>query len=222
MSSRPVVRASVCLATLFFFGFCVVTSPLHADLIGWWKLDDGAGDTAADSSPSGTTGQITNADTGGLGDAGSVWVNDPVRGSVLGFTGEADSAYVRAGDIPQMTLENDFTWPFWANQDAGNTTPNNIIVGNRKDENAEDFDPRQFIKFTPTKFEWHMNGNGDDNLLYNADIPADVWMHHAVVKDGDSLTYYRDGVEASAGVFTQAMVAAQPLFLGGDNEGCTF
>lgn len=73
----------------------------------------------------------------------------------------------------------------------------------------------------PTKFEWHMNGNGDDNLAYDADIPADVWMHHAVVKDGGSLTYYRDGVEASAGVFTQAMGFAQPLFLGGDNEGAS-
>jgi hypothetical protein len=86
------------------------------------------------------------------------------------------------------------------------------------DENAVDFVPRQFIKFTPTKFEWHMNGNGDDNLEYE-DIPADVWLHHAVVKTADQLVYYRNGIEASSGTITQALDFPQPLFFGGDNEG---
>ncbi|MHC4435694.1 MAG: LamG-like jellyroll fold domain-containing protein, partial [Planctomycetota bacterium] len=117
-----------------------------------------------------------------------------------------------------MTLTNDFTWAFWAKQVAANTANNDIIFGNRMDENAVDFVPRQFIKFTPTKFEWHMNGNGDDNLEYE-DIPADVWLHHAVVKTGDQLTYYRNGIEASSGTFTQPLDVPQPLFFGGDNEG---
>ncbi len=173
---------------------------------------------ATDSSGNGIDGIIHNADTGGLGDGGSVWVEDPERGTVISFNGTADGAHVRAGDIPQMTLTNDFTWSFWAKQDTSNTTPNNIILGNRMDENAVDFVPRQFIKFTPTKFEWHMNGNGDDNLDYD-DIPADVWLHHAVVKTGDQLAYYRNGIEASSGIFTQPLDVPQPLFIGGDNEG---
>ncbi|MCP4610621.1 MAG: LamG domain-containing protein, partial [Planctomycetes bacterium] len=74
------------------------------------------------------------------------------------------------------------------------------------------------IKFTPTKFEWHMNGNGDDNLDYD-DIPADVWLHHTVVKTADQLTYYRNGVEHSSGIFTQPLDVPQPLYFGGDNEG---
>ncbi|MHC4117804.1 MAG: LamG domain-containing protein [Planctomycetota bacterium] len=186
--------------------------------VGHWKLDDGQGATAVDSSASGNDGTINNADTGGLGDGGSVWVDDPERGTVISFNGTAAGAFVRAGSIPQMTLTNDFTWAFWAKQDADNTTPNDIIFGNRMDENAVDFVPRQFIKFTPTKFEWHMNGNGDDNLEYD-DIPADVWLHHAVVKTADRLTYYRNGIEASSGTFTQALDFPQPLYFGGDNEG---
>jgi hypothetical protein len=130
-----------------------------------------------------------------------------------------------------MTLTNDFTWAFWAKQNAENTANNDIILGNRMDENAVDFVPRQFIKFTPTKFECHMNGNGNDNLDYDdipadvwlhhavVDIPADVWLHHAVVKTADQLTYYRNGVESSSGTFTQPLDVPQPLFLGGDNEG---
>ena len=185
--------------------------------LGWWPLNDGAGEIAVDVSGNGSDGVINNPN-GGLGLDGSVWLDDPTGGAVISFSGEADGAYVRAGTIPQMTLAIDFTWAFWARQDAANTTDNDIIFGNRMDENAVDFVPRQFIKFTPTKFEWHMNGNGDDNLDYE-DIPADVWLHHAVVKTADQLTYYRNGIEAGSGTITQPLDFPQPLFFGGDNEG---
>ena len=183
-------------------------------LAAFYALD---GD-ANDSSGNGIDGTIHNADIGGLGDGGSVWVDDPERGTVISFNGTAEGAHVRAGDIPQMTLANDFTWAFWAKHSDENTADNDIILGNRMAENVVDFVPRQFIKFTPTKFEWHMNGNGDDNLDYD-DIPADVWLHHSVVKAGDRLTYYRNGIEASSGTFTQPLDFPQPLFFGGDNEG---
>jgi len=190
--------------------------PEDPNPVGWWPLNEGAGDIAIDLSGRGNDGTINNLN-GGLGLDGSVWVDDPERGTVISFNGMADGAFVRAGDIPQMTLTNNFTWAFWAKHSAENTADNDIILGNRMDENKVDFVPRQFIKFTPTKFEWHMNGNGDDNLDYE-DIPADVWLHHAVVKTADQLTYYRNGVEASSGTFTQPMDFPQPLFFGGDNE----
>jgi len=183
-------------------------------LVAFYALD---GD-ATDSSGNGIDGIIHNADTGGLGDGGSVWIEDPERGTVISFNGTADGAHVRAGDIPQMTLTNDFTWAFWAKHSDENTADNDIILGNRMDESPADFVPRQFIKFTPTKFEWHMNGNGDDNMEYE-DIPADVWLHHAVVKTGDQLTYYRNGVEGGSSTITQPLDFPQPLYFGGDNEG---
>ena len=191
--------------------------PEDPNPVGWWPLNDGAGDIAVDVSGRGNDGAISNPN-GGLGLDGSVWVDDPVRGTVISFNGTADGAFVRAGDIPQMTLTNNFTWAFWAKHSDENTADNDIILGNRMDENAADFVPRQFIKFTPTKFEWHMNGNGDDNLDYD-DIVADVWLHHAVVKAADQLTYYRNGIEASSGTFTQPLDFPQPLYFGGDNEG---
>jgi len=182
-------------------------------LVAFYALD---GD-ANDSSGNGNDGTINNPN-GGLGIDGSVWVDDPERGTVISFNGTAEGAFVRAGDIPQMTLTNDFTWTFWAKHSDENTADNDIILGNRMDENAVDFVPRQFIKFTPTKFEWHMNGNGDDNMDYD-DIPADIWLHHAVVKTGDQLTYYRNGVEGGSGTIAQPLDFPQPLYFGGDNEG---
>jgi len=204
----------IVVVSLAFAGGAQAADP---NLVGQWPLDDGAGDIVIDVSGNGNDGTINNLN-GGLGLDGSVWVDDAERGTVVSFLGTAGGAYVRAGSIPQMTLTNDFTWIFWAKHNADNTADNDIILGNRKDENAVDFVPRQFIKFTPTKFEWHMNGNGDDNLDYD-DIPADVWLHHAVVKTADQLTYYRDGIASSAGVITQPLDFPQPLFFGGDNEG---
>jgi hypothetical protein len=188
-----------------------------ANLYARWPLNEGEGEVVFDISGNDLYGIIQNGDNG-LGLDGSVWIDDPIRDTVISFDGTADGAFVRAGEIPQMTLENDFTWSFWAKQIGDNTADNDIILGNRMDENAVDFVPHQFIKFTPTKFEWHMNGVGDDNLEYD-DIPNDVWLHHAVVKTADQLTYYRDGVEHSSGVITQALDFPQPLFFGGDNEG---
>ncbi|MEM9659679.1 MAG: LamG domain-containing protein, partial [Planctomycetota bacterium] len=110
----------------------------------------------------------------------------------------------------------DFTWLFWGNQPAENTQPNNVIFGNRYEEVNQDCSPRQFIKFTPTKFEWHMNGNGNDNLEYDdLSLDAGVWLHHAVVKDGATITYYRNGQEANARQISQPLDFPQPLFLGG-------
>ncbi|UCD51573.1 MAG: laminin G domain-containing protein, partial [Phycisphaerales bacterium] len=185
-------------------------------LVGWWTLNEGSGEMASDMSGSDMHGTINNP-ANGLGADGSVWAEDADLGTVISFDGTAGGAYVRAGSIPQMTLRNNFTWAFWAKQAPGNGA-NDIILGNRMDENAVDFVPRQFIKFTPTKFEWHMNGNGDDNMEYE-DIPDDVWLHHVVVKTGDQLTYYRNGMVAGAGTITQALDVPQPLFFGGDNEG---
>ncbi|MBN2314907.1 MAG: hypothetical protein JXM79_13330 [Sedimentisphaerales bacterium] len=187
------------------------------DLLGWWNLDEGGGDIAFDSSDKGNHGTIYNTSTGGLGEDGSVWLNDPDRGNVCSFTGLADGAYVRAGNIPIMTLDINFTWAFWA-KDAGNTaTPYTIIVGNRRNVSGADFEPRQFIKFTPVRFEWHMNRVGE-NIDYD-DIPEGVWLHHAVVKAGDQLTYYRDGVEADSRTITQGPDQSMPFFIGGSNLG---
>lgn len=213
------------LAAALLAGSLAVSS--HAQtLVGHWQFEEGSGTTVADSSGKGNVAEVFNADIGGLGDgAETFWYSDPDRGNVGSFFGDATSSYVlAANDIPVMTLEQDYTWAFWGN-DLSAGAPNNIIFGNRKDSNAVDFVPRQFIKFTPTKFEWHMGGNGSDNLEYDAstdvasnDIPDGEWIHHTVVKDGPVITYYRNGVMMNSKTITQPLDQPQPLFIGGDNE----
>ncbi len=206
------------LHVLVGLGLIMAANAGAQGLIGLWEFEEGSGETVADSSGNGNNGTIFNPGAG-LGENGSVWANDPDRGAVLSFAGGEGGSYVLLGEslIPVMTFDQDFTWMFWAKQ-VNVTEPNHIILGNRMNVDPADFEPRQFIKFTPTKFEWHMNGNGDDNMEYD-DIPNDVWFHHAVVKRGAQLTYYRNGIIAGSGVITQELAEPQPLFIGGDNEG---
>ena len=56
------------------------------------------------------------------------------------------------------------TWAFWANSQEviGGTQQNAIMIGNRYNGAGTDYAPRQFVKFTPTKFEWHAEANGNE------------------------------------------------------------
>jgi len=184
------------------------------DLIGWWKLDEGSGDTAADLSASGNDGAINKTAAGGLGDGGSAWFNDPERGMVLSFNGDdATGAYVDTDLIlPAMTMESDFTWAFWVKQDSDQATNNDTMLGNRYGGTAT---PLQFIKFTATRFEFYNDdGTYTESLNYDP-LPPEVWIHQAVVKDGTSLTYYRNGEEMLSHMITKA-IDQNPFFMGGD------
>ncbi|UCG55764.1 MAG: tetratricopeptide repeat protein [Phycisphaerales bacterium] len=177
-------------------------------LIGWWKLDEGSGSTVADSSGRGADGTVRNTE-GGLGSGGSVWCADPERGTVLSFGGDDNTgAYVSAGTVPAMYPTGGFTWAFWAKQDGNPIDQRyDVVVGNRFS------DTHQFIKFTPTRFEY-VNRDVRNDINYD-DIPEGIWMHHVVVKDGTNLTYYRDGVESGTSTVT-TNIEANPFYFGGD------
>jgi hypothetical protein len=181
--------------------------------IGHWKLDEGEGDVAVDSSGGGNDGTIHNADAGGLGDGGSVWIDDPERGMVISFNGDDSGAYVSTDlIIPFMSLESDFTWAFWAKQHADQETNNDLILGNRYGGTEA---PLQFIKFTPTRFEFFNDDYDYLEAVNYEPVPSDVWAHHVTVKDGTSLTYYRNGVEAGTSTITKT-IDPNPFSMGGD------
>ncbi len=178
-----------------------------AGLLGYWRMDETAGTVVHDSSGKGHNGKIIN-------NAAGTWVTDAERGAVYKATG---TAVIDFGVIlPPLTLTSDFTWSLWLKSDETGTpaaADNNIVFGNRYNTSGADFNPREFIKFTPSNFEWHFNAAGQ-NVDY-ADFVVGKWTHHLVVKQGNKLTYYRDGVEASTRAITGTPKNPQPLYLGG-------
>ncbi len=186
------------------------------NLVGWWPLNEGTGAVVLDLSGRGSNGTINNPN-GGLGVNGSVWIQDAERGMVLSFNGvNGTGACVTTGvTIPAMDLKTDFTWMFWCKQDASqgftsSTGGNDVLLGNRYGGTTS---PLQFVKFTPTNFEYY---NGDNTSFINyPDIPSGVWVHNATVKRGATLTYYRDGIEVLSITLTKTM-DANPFYMGAD------
>jgi len=174
-------------------------------LAGYWPIQENSGTSTQNLVNGGPAGQLN----GGAG-----FVNDPSRaGQVLQFNGSG--AYVDAGSttIPQMTATNDFTWAFWAN--SAESASDNVMLGNRYSPAGGEWSPSEFIKFTTNKFEFRHDGSSADDIDY-ADLAVNTWIHHAVVKSGTSLTYYRNGTAVNSHVFTQGLNNAQPLYFGGD------
>ena len=187
----------------FFFNADGVPPVGQEGLLGYWKLDEISGAVAHNSVANGADGRLSN---------NPIWLNDGERGRVLQFDGIDDFLVAGSATIPRMTTSNDFTWSFWAYSNEGRN--NNVILGNRYSPTGVDYSPREFIKFTTSAFEFHRNGRGED-IDYSS-IPLRRWIHHAVVKKGTQLTYYRQGRLSDTRSITQGLRNAQPFYFGGD------
>ena len=169
-------------------------------------MDETNGTAVRDSSGKGNNGEIIN-------NADGAWVADSERGQVYRATGTnvIDFGII----IPAMTTSNDFTWSLWLKSDETVTAANNnIVFGNRYNSSGLDFNPREFIKFTPSNFEWHFDSAGQ-NVDSGRAFVTNVWTHHLVVKQGTNLTYYREGTLSTNGTITGGTTNPQPLYLGG-------
>lgn len=186
-----------CAGLLLSFG-----SHTRGDLLGYWPLDSTSGATATNLATGGTDGTLTG---------GPAWVGDPQRWRVLGFDGNDD--YVDAGTIPAIGVDDHFTWSFWAYQQQGPSS--DVILGNRWDAGSQT--GNQWIKFTPTKFEFK-TATQQINMDY-VDITQNQWVHHAVVKSGNTLTYYRDGVVHGDSATVNSGTGTRPFYVGGDKFG---
>lgn len=188
------------------------------NLAGWWKLDEGQGTVIADSSGQGHNGTLNNP-KGGKGPGGSSWMEDEERGWVLSFNGDNTAgAYVVTGaTVPALALTTDFSWMFWCKQANAGGGVNQTILGNRYGGTAS---PVQFIKFTPTKFEYY---NDDTtyatSITYATPMPDGEWVHNAGVKKGAKLSYYRNGVQMGASTTVGKTMDANPFYIGGDPQG---
>ena len=102
-------------------------STLGIDLLGYWPMDEGSGDVAADATGN-NNAQLYNE---------VEWLDDGERGSVLSFNGADAYADAGAETIPQLTQDSDFTWSLWAYDRGGSN--NNVVFGNRYGPEGGDF-----------------------------------------------------------------------------------
>jgi hypothetical protein len=103
----------------------VADAVVASGLIGWWKLDDGAATTAADSSGHGNPGTLS---------VDLSWDTGP-RGGVLVIPDAIDNEQVDLGDPPLFHLSGSMSVAGWANFSSINPgSAEEVILG--RDDNA--------------------------------------------------------------------------------------
>ena len=125
------------------------------------------------------------------------------RGNIV-FDGSDD--YATAGyQMPAQSSTTTFTWNLWIYLPSGNGI-NDVIFGNR-------YGPAnlQFIKITPTNWEYYSGGG--NNIGYA--IPTDQWVNICVVKDQGTHYYYSNNSQVGTRSSSTSIVS-NPVFMGAD------
>ncbi|MBP7937361.1 MAG: chitobiase/beta-hexosaminidase C-terminal domain-containing protein [Phycisphaerae bacterium] len=154
---------------------------ITAGLVGWWRLDDGFGTTAADSSSSGNHGTLVNEPT---------WTSSARVGPyALSFDGSDDRV-----DIGGAAVSGDLTLMAWlrfptgpSNQRAITLQQNPTTAGLQLVANPSNGTIRIDNEGGPASEVSSGTGMNDNN-----------WHHAAVTRSGTTYSLYVDGVLVGA------------------------
>lgn len=168
---------TVLLTIFFVFGMLYSQDIPKEGLVGYWKLDEGEGFVAADSSGYGAHGELIE---------GAFWTPG-YMGNALEFDGETGYLFMGIGE-GQFDIEYDLTLSVWANQWEMGNDEHNPWLG--KGDHAYAIKhwsggEYEFFVYTDT---WHScRAPIDSSHLYE-------WHHFAGTYDGFEMKMYVDGV----------------------------
>ncbi len=148
-----------------------------ASLVGWWKLDDGTGTTALDSSGKGNTGTLTG---------GPTWVAGHLKGA-LEFNGT--SQYVECGNGASLNVTAQVTLSAWIYPTAAGNGAHQHFVTKGDYCYALKHNTGNYMEFNIYDGTWYTaRGQVVTSAAFN-----NVWHHVAGTYDGTTLKMYVDG-----------------------------
>ena len=134
---------------------------------------------------------------------------DSANGGSIAFDGANDYCDTNY-DLPAQSSTTSFSWNLWIRLNSGGDG-NEVIFGNRHGTLGGG---TQFIKLTPTKWEYY-NGGGED-LSYT--IPLNQWVNVCLVKNQGTHYYYSNGSQVSTRSSNKS-IGSIPVFIGDDGAG---
>ncbi len=156
----------------------VLTGTTKAELVGWWRFDEGAGTTAADSSGNGNDGTF-NGDP--------KWVVG-YFGGALEFDGSDD--WLDCGNDPSLDLTT-WTITFWLKVNENKDYNGFIIKGLDAAENYE------VLGFADGSFHFPIQHTDGSRTYINTSagvIVPDEWAHFAYSYDAaEGRRFYKNG-----------------------------
>ncbi len=175
----------IAIAAFSIIGFTMTPPLAHADittsLFGYWKLDEGSGTSAADSSGNSNTGTLVNSPAWFT--PGNIW------SSALRFTSASNTYVSTLNDQAQSTS---FTWASWLNPTSfPGASSFNIFLSTTQGMGFF-ADSSGHLEFFDRNATFHNTG---------ISLATNAWTHVAVVcfasgASVDSVTIYINGSQA--------------------------
>jgi len=175
----------ICAASFIFSLSLIFTSTANADLVGWWRLDEGSGLTINDSSGNDHHGTIEGTPQWGFGPEGF--------GGALDFS-NTQGAYCGVFDPTGGT--GTFTLTLWCLWDGTQSIQHFCTKSNGWGATTAMFqievkgghsDPARVNRL-------HLAYQGAPQAVLNL-VPINEWVHLALVFDGTHATGYRNGID---------------------------
>lgn len=202
-STTPTSRTICCLrwmlAALVIFSAVLTAAPAPttaapqapaaADLVGYWRFDEGAGATAGDSSDYGNTGAIS----------GATWTAGKVSGA-LSFDGVDDRVAASASASLSLST-NRVTVAGWVYPTS--VSGDFLTFMQRSNAAGSWFDWQIYARASdaPTanrpvfRVDWNQNGvlDADEQVQGDIVLQANTWYFIAATYDGTAMRFYIDG-----------------------------
>jgi len=191
----------------------IASDDSDADLLGLWKLDDGSGTTAADSSGNNHTGALMN---------GPQWVANGANGGALQMDGADD--YVVLGTVSYGDASNPgFSAALWVRTDGWN---DDAAMLSNKDWNSGSNIGWAIAGGGGNNGSWQWNLS-DGNARVDFDPPVSLspisdggWHHLCVTHDRDGMAkFYHNGLligERDISAISGSLDSGLPTVLGTD------
>jgi len=196
---------------IWLFSFVLVLSmagSVSANLVGYWKFDEGSGKVAADSSGSGNNGTLKG---------NPKWVAGQLGGA-LDFNGSTD--FVEIPNNDSLSITGEITIAAWTNMRAN--ASGEMAIVSKGGWAANDL-PYELTETPGDVIFWQFyNDAGRDTC--SPDSPAvNEWHHIAATYDGTIFKCYIDGELAEEWAYTGKMpVNTASVTIGMRSRGGTF
>ena len=192
------VLLGIALAAFLLPGLAAAKTAPPSHLVGWWKLDDGSGTTAVDSSVYGNTGTLTGT---------PVWSANYPASAGDGLTGSLDfssGSYGFTATLPTDEIEyvSISAWVYW----YGGASPANQMIAYLGNSNSSGYG-LYLRSGIPVVL---VGGVGILGGL--SPITPNTWNHVVATEDGGgNWRLYLNGLQAASG-----NAYPQPLNIGSD------
>ena len=199
----------------------VLTSTAKAELVGWWKLDEGSGTTISDSSSKGNNGTIVDNPVWDV-----KWITGPSRGA-MEFSGVGtvygNGDYIKIDHTASLDVRSRISIALWIRPGADDPEGKGTETAPMAKAMDPDWNwqvrygwggaPQPYMAFT-------FNTSPRAWAFVGKKLERNEWCHIACSHDGTTLTTYLNGKPTESTPMGAIAGGSMPVLIGSDGWGC--